>query len=366
MDFNLDKLLIDVFDPQLGEKVLIIQDLPHGNLKLNKEWVQRFKMAKEWHQGFSRLAKKRRLKIYPILSYKATEIDNAPLPKFGEIEKKKVKIEEILKEINICVALTEYSATAPLTNFAKKFGQLRIASMPRISKRMESTALTADYNEIAKKTSILASKLEKAVGAQVKFSTGHQFYFDLRNRKAGKDDGRCHPDKALEEIPLINLPSGEAFIAPYEGENARLGASKTRGYIPIQENNEIIVLKINKNKIVEVTGKGPMAERKRKFFFSDRGRRNIAEFGLGCNDKAVVTGNVLEDEKAGFHWAYGLSNHLGGVTGVNGFEDPQNAVHTDIVYAPKSPLKISSLILIYPDGVKEEIMKESKYQCLKD
>ena len=31
---------------------------------------------------------------------------------------------------------------------------------------------------------------------------------------------------------------------------------------------------------------------------------------------AEVTGCVLEDEKAGFHWAFGRSDHLGGVVGV--------------------------------------------------
>lgn len=361
MRFNLEELFLDVFRPQPGEQVLIIQDLPHGNLKLNRGWVERLKMAKDWHRFFSRLGKKRGFKMHPLLSYKATGVDNTPLPRLGEIGGKEILIEDVLKKSNICLALTEYSATAPLIGFAKKFGRLRIASMPKVLKRMERTALAADYNEIARKSAILASKLDKAVGAQVKFSTNHRFYFDLRNRKGGKDDGKCHPDKALEEIPLINLPSGEAFITPYEGENSEIGPSKTGGFIPVQEEKEIIVLKVDKNKIVEVLGEGPAAKRKRRFFFLDKGRRNIAELGLGCNDKAIVTGNPIEDEKAGFHWAYGLSDHLGGVIGVNDFEDPQNAVHSDIVYAPENPIKISSLILIYPDGSKEEIMKECKY-----
>lgn len=361
MSFNLEKLLIDVFNPQPEEKVLIIQDLPHGNLKLNKEWAQRLKMVKEWHRGFLKLAKKRKLKIYPVLSYKATGVDNASLPQFGKMKRKKVIIEKILKEINLCLAFTEYSASAPLIRFAKKFNQLRITSLPRVSKRMEETVLSTDYNEIARKSSILASKLSRAIGAKVKFSTNHQFYFDLRNRKAEKDDGKCHPDKVLEKIPLINLPSGEAFIAPYEGENLKIGESKTYGYIPIKEGKKIIVLKVDKNKIVEVIGKGIAAERKRRFFFSDKGRRNISELGLGCNEKDVVTGNILEDEKTGFHWAYGLSDHLGGVTGANDFENPQNAVHTDVVYAPKNPIKILSLTLIHPDGSEEEIIKESKF-----
>jgi len=50
----------------------------------------------------------------------------------------------------------------------------------------------------------------------------------------------------------------------------------------------------------------------RIFFAENDTRRNIAELGIGCNPKAVITGNILEDEKVGLHIAYGMSSHLGG------------------------------------------------------
>ncbi|MBU0769373.1 MAG: hypothetical protein KJ687_09810, partial [Proteobacteria bacterium] len=65
-------------------------------------------------------------------------------------------------------------------NLTEKFKTLRVASMPGVSKLMEKSALAADYKGVAKKCSILAPKLTKAIGALVNFSTNHQFYFDLR------------------------------------------------------------------------------------------------------------------------------------------------------------------------------------------
>jgi leucyl aminopeptidase (aminopeptidase T) len=71
---------------------------------------------------------------------------------------------------------------------------------------------------------------------------------------------------------------------------------------------------------------------------------------FGCNDKAVVTGSVLEDEKAGFHWAYGRSDHLGGTVGVAAFLRPDTVVHQDTVYAQGNPIQVAEATAIGSGG----------------
>jgi len=113
---------------------------------------------------------------------------------------------------------------------------------------------------------------------------------------------------------------------------------------------------------VEIVGEGPQAASKREYFAVDEARRNIAELGLGCNDKAVISGSVLEDEKVlGLHWAYGRSDHLGGTVGVANFSDPSHVVHSDIVYPRGGRIEVTSLVLEYEDGTSEEIIKDGQY-----
>jgi len=78
----------------------------------------------------------------------------------------------------------------------------------------------------------------------------------------------------------------------------------------------------------------------------------IAEVAIGCNDKAVVTGNVLEDEKAGFHRAYGRSDRIGGTVGVAEFSSPDKVYHRDIVYAKDSPIVCSRLEFVFSKSNK--------------
>lgn len=361
MGFNLEKLLIDVFDPQKDETVLVMCDIPHDDIEPNANWWQRLEMAEEWQKAFEKLGEQIGFGVYPLLRYPATGAHSAPLPKFGKMGDEEIIIEEILKKANICVALTEYSATAPLIGFAKELKTLRVASMPRASKAMEKTALAADYKEVARKCSILEPKLTRADGALVYFSSGHVFYFDLRNRVAEEDNGMCHRDKIETGFPIINLPSGEVCAAPYEGEDEEIGVSKTLGFIPVKYGEELVVYYVEENKIVEVRGEGPEAKKMREYFAKDKGRRNIAELGLGCNNKAVLSGTVIEDEKVGFHWAYGLSSHIGGKTGLADFENSENAVHQDIIYAKGSPIEIRILIFEYSDGSEEEIIRDGEY-----
>jgi hypothetical protein len=356
---DLEKLLIDVFAPQPGEKVLVMIDLPHGKWTDNERWADRREMAIEWHSAFQQLGTKLGFSVHPLLTYPATGAHNGPLPEEGEMDGQRVRFEEILTETNIVVALTEYSATAPLIESSQKLPNLRAASMPGVKKSMEQTALAADYSEVARKSHILAARLDQALGAEVEFSTGHRMYFDLRNRKAEADDGQLHADK--EGMRVINLPSGEAYIAPYEGE-LEGQPSQTEGTTPVIYDDELVLFRVQENRIVEVIGDSPEAAQIRDYIAVDEARRNIAELGLGCNDKAVISGNVLEDEKVlGMHWALGRSDHIGGTVGVTDFSDPSHVVHWDIVYPKGGPIEIASLVLEYEDGTSEEIIKDGQY-----
>lgn len=357
--FDLEKLLMDVFAPQAGEKVLVMTDLPHGEYADNKKWAERRKMAREWRSAFQRLGNRLGFSVHPLFTYAATGAHSAPLPQEGGMEGQRVRLEDILADTNIVVALTEYSATAPLIDFLQKLPNLRAASMPGVMRSMEQTALAADYSEVARKSHLLAGKLDRAVGARVRFSTGHQMYFDLRHRQAEADDGQLHADK--KGIRLINLPSGEACIAPYEGE-LEGQPSRTEGTIPVLYDDELVLFTVQGNRIVEVIGEGPQAAQKRDYFAVDQARRNIAELGLGCNDKAVISGNVLEDEKVlGLHWAYGRSDHIGGTVGVAAFSHPSHVVHYDLVYPKGGRIEVASLVLEYEDGASEELIKNGQY-----
>jgi leucyl aminopeptidase (aminopeptidase T) len=171
------------------------------------------------------------------------------------------------------------------------------------------------------------------------------------------DDGQLHRD--APEPRLINLPSGEAFIAAYEGE--RDEPSLTSGVLPVPYQNEVVRLRVNRNRVEEVMGETKASQNLRDFLFADRGRRNVAELGLGCNPMARVWGNVLEDEKAGPHIALGRSEHLGGVTGPEAFSDPRHVWHEDFVYARESPIQIKQVMLLDAAGQRAPLFANGSY-----
>ncbi len=356
----LEQLLIDVFAPQPGETVLIMMDLPHGQRDDHASWIERRAMAEEWREAFVELADELQITVQPVLTYMATGAHNGPLPPSAESDGQEVSFDEIMAGANIVVAMTEFSATAPLFGFTNKYPKLRVASMPGVMPRMMDTALAADYALVAERCQLLADRLDRATAANLTFSTGHRLFIDLRNRKAGLDDGRLHPGKRGERV--INLPSGEAYIAPYEGELPNQ-PSETSGQVPVPTNGDsFVIFHIEENRVVAVEGDGPEAEDIRHDFSVDDGRRNLAELGLGCNDMAVVTGNILEDEKVmGVHLAAGLSDHIGGTVGVDDFKSPADASHQDVVYPFGADIEVISLVFEYEDEVSETIIQNGRY-----
>ena len=344
MPFQLERFFVDVFAPQSGDVLTIMYDLPHGEIQDQAAWQERREMAIEWHHKIAAFASKYDVRVNPLVLYNATGAHARDLPEFGHSEDKTVRLEDVIGGSTILISMPQFSATAPLLAFTQKYAALRVASMPTVSKAMEETGLSADYNKVANICAQLAPLFDQADGIAVTFSTGHQIYFDTSDGKpARQDNGRLHP--GLDLVRLRNFPSGETFVVPNESTD-----SKTRGEIPVSYGDEIAVFKVQNNQIVDVQGDGRMANQKRQEFRDERALRNIAEVAIGCNDKAVVTGNVLEDEKTGFHWAYGRSEFLGGTVTPKDFSAADKVLHQDIVYAKGNPIVCQRLDFIFPGG----------------
>jgi hypothetical protein len=348
---------VDVFDPEPGETAAFFVDLPHGDIADTKAWRERREMAARWDAALREFGAERGFEVMPLVNFEATGANNGQLPASGRLDGAAVVLEEIGARATLILAMTEFSATAPLIGWSKRFPQLRAASMPKVAPEMEATALAADYALVARSCERLRLRLAATQMAEIEFSTGDQFTFDFRFRVPESDDGYLHRD--AREPKLINLPSGETFTTAYEGE--RGVASLTSGVLPLPYANETVRVRVKENRVEEVFGDTPGSRKLREFLFADDGRRNVAELGLGCNPMARVWGNVLEDEKAGPHIALGRSEHLGGVTGPDAFSDPSHVWHEDFVYARQSPVQIRRLTLVDAAGGREVLFENGSY-----
>jgi leucyl aminopeptidase (aminopeptidase T) len=315
-------------------------------------------MARRWHAALADLGRRRGFQVLPMASYPATGSHNAQLPEHGTQDDAPIRLVDLAEQATLVLALTQFSASAPLIGWTERFTRLRAASMPMVAPEMEETALAADYAQVARSCALLRDRLQAADYAQISFSNGDTLTLDLRYRAAHVDDGQLRPDKVPPR--LVNLPSGEAYTAIYEGERAN-EPSATRGVLPVEWRGEIVRLEIDHNQVIDVLGRSEAAVDLRAFLALDGARRNVAELGLGCNPKARVWGNILEDEKAGPHIALGRSEHLGGVTGPGAFEDPRHVWHHDFVYAYASTIHMADLTLTNSRGEPDQLVLNGHY-----
>ncbi len=136
---DLMKLLKDVFQPQQGEIATVVVDFPHGDIQDNPSWVQRREMAEIWRQALITLAAEVKFDVNAMLTFPATGGNNADLPKMGILDGREVDLKKAMTASTLVIAMTEYSATAPLCNIADAHKDFRAASMPGVERRMENT-----------------------------------------------------------------------------------------------------------------------------------------------------------------------------------------------------------------------------------
>lgn len=305
-------------------------------------------MVQEWYSIFQKMGAKTGFSV-SLLEYPATGMHNTSIPD---------EVVRAIRKSHLVLAMTEYSASAPLISLCRtKDSHTRGASMPGVEKRMEHTAFQADYQMVKRYALTIQKMLKNAIGADIRFSTGDTLFLDLRNRVANADTGEC-----TSPGQFINFPSGEACKVPYEAaadEITQFGESKTAGIWPASIDGEPMTFIVKNNRIVNIIGAGKKAEGLRMFFQENETRRNVAELGIGCNPKAIITGNVLEDEKVGLHIAYGISTQLGGKV--------TSDMHEDLCYSKGCPVEGTSVVLRNVDGSTTELIRDAllRYELLR-
>ncbi len=185
----------------------------------------------------------------------------------------------------------------------------RGATMPGVTADMLERVMAVDWGLMTKRSRAIAEALSEADEANVTCPRGTDLKLDLRGRVGIPDDGVL-----VEPGACGNLPCGEGFIAPLSGHGRVVIAASLAG---MGITAEPATLTVNHGKVTSAEGgHGPG--------FLELLRRaghlgtNLAELGIGTNDRARLTGNVLEDEKilGTLHVAFGASASFGGTVSV--------------------------------------------------
>jgi leucyl aminopeptidase (aminopeptidase T) len=244
-------------------------------------------------------------------------------------------VAQAMSAVDICLLATTKSLSHTSARREACARGARIASLPGITEEMMNRTLTGDYAEIAAVSKKVAEIMDKAATARVVSPLGTDITMSLVGRKAKPDTGIL-----TQRGDFGNLPAGEAYIAPVEG--TAQGIIVVDGSMLGGLMAEPLKLVVEDGYVVFVAG-GADAEKLRGILEKyGREAGNIAELGVGTNPLAVLTGNVLEDEKVAgtVHLAIGNNMGFGGKVDV--------PVHLDGVL--KNPTLYLDAQVVVKDG----------------
>ncbi len=187
----------------------------------------------------------------------------------------------------------------------------RIATLPEVTDEMLARVMSADMAELRRRGAAVAAALDAGSEARITCPRGSDLMLRIEGRTAISDAGELSEPGAFG-----NLPCGEGFIGPLETEGG--GVLVVDGTIGgIGAVREPITLQVVDGNLEEASGPEGAQLLKMLRAAGPQGT-GVAELGIGTNEKAILTGNLLEDEKllGTCHVAFGASAGVGGVVQV--------------------------------------------------
>jgi aminopeptidase len=199
-----------------------------------------------------------------------------------------------LKAADVFIAPTTSSISHTRARRAASEAGARGATLPGVTEDLLARLMTADLDALKQRSQAVADLLTNSDDAHITCPRGTDFRLDLTGREGISDDGDLRAPGSFG-----NLPCGEGFIAPLHGE----------GTIVIADGTTLIV------EDGRLTAGEPLLS---TLLSAGELGANLAELGVGTNEKATLGGNILEDEKilGTVHIAFGASAAMGGTVSV--------------------------------------------------
>ena len=260
-----------------------------------------------------------------LLEMKAREINGEEPPR---------PIAEMMKMADVVLCPTSKSLThTNARREACKAGS-RVGTLPGITEEVMVRTMSADYNRIAELTYKVSTILDKGNMAHLTTALGTDIRIPIKGIKAISSTGLIQKSGMFG-----NLPSGESYLRPEEGKADGLfivdGSMAGIGKIE----DKPVKITVENGIAVEITGGKEARKLNEMIEVVGEKARNLAELGVGTNYRAIITGEILEDEKVAgtVHLALGNNVSMGGTVDV-GF-------HVDGIIT-KPTLKIDDTCLL--------------------
>ena len=219
---------------------------------------------------------------------------------------------------DVVLAATVQSLSHTAARRAATEAGARVASLPGITEDMLARVMTADMEGLRRRGEAIAEILTRGSEARITCANGSDLRLELGDREGIPDAGDLTAPAAFG-----NLPCGEGFISPLQDRGAgRLvvdGTIAGLGRVP-----QPVELTVEDGHLTAASG--PTGERLMELLTAHgNDGTNVAELGIGTNERAQLTGELLEDEKilGSCHVAFGASAGIGGTV--------QVPVHLDCV-----------------------------------
>jgi leucyl aminopeptidase (aminopeptidase T) len=217
----------------------------------------------------------------------------------------------------------------------------RYASMPLFEEEMLTGSMKVDWAVVEKRARAVAEKITGGQYVRVTTADGTDITLGIEGRAAMLDTG-------MLTLPgsFSNLPAGEVYIAPLEGTSR---GTLVINWAPNHRLSSPLTVRVEGGVVKDVAGTDPYSGKLAAGLDARPDNRNIAELGIGVNDKATRPDNILESEKilGTIHIAFGDNSSMGGMV--------STPFHQDFVF-------FGPTVVVGKDGAETVILKDGALQ----